>query len=1056
MKQPRKSFATWITELSLHRRITILVLFVTILVVGGIAGTGIPLELFPRGYVSQMLYVYVPWNNAPTQEVMEKVTLPLEEELSTVKGLDGVNSWTGVGAAQVFLRFKQGTDMDVAYREVRDRTERAKALFPSDVDRTFIYKDNPSDMPVAFIGVMMDDELGDYYDLVEKEIVLPLSRIDGVAQIEKNGVEQKEILIEVDKDRADAHGLNLYQVSTDLQGDNFSMASGNVRDGERKLLLRSMAKYRTLEELENRRLAPNVRIKDVAEVKYQEPDRRFSVRVNGKPAMALGVKKEGEANTVELCRRLDLELKRIVENPRLSGFGIEMFFNQGTLVENSISNLVGNGRVGGMFAALVLFIFLRRFRLTAIVTLSIPLSLMIALIAIYFYGETLNLLTILGLVICIGLLVDNSVVVAENIHRHFREGMSRKDACVKGASEIALAITMATLTTVIVFLPVSLVEGQAQFFLFRLALPISVSLIASLAVALVFIPLSVYLTLPARTSKPHDGWWFRAHERLNGWLRHFYEAVFGRLDRLYNRVLDWCMRGRRLDLVLVLILMFGATQAVAFKKVKFTEAQEEDQSSFNIGVDLSEEYDFDSTKVYFREAEEIVKEMQDELGLKGFLVMHFNDGGRIEGWMDETREDKPTAKEATKTLAEALPERAGVKLYYNRENRADDAKGPAVFSVNIQGNDSELLRAYGDSIEPTLLKIDGVIGKRLGEDTSPNEMALMLDRPRMNASGVNPEIVAGVIGYALRGQQLTKFHYEGREIPVRVWYQEKFRESLTDLNNFMVPADSGAFLPLATLATPELQKTPQGIFRRDKKVTHTITLELEEEKAEDTRAVLQTLLTSVLDPPEGVTFDNRVFSSRNEDLRNLMFAGLMSIVFIYLLMGFLFESFILPLSIILTIPLASVGVGWMHFVTGKDIDFLGAVGSILLIGVVVNNGIVLIDYINRLRAEGMDRHAAILKAADRRFRPIAMTALTTIIGMVPLTISPPNDMGLSYKSFGLTLIGGMSTATILTLLVVPVFYTFFDDARVAVAKVFASVAGRRERDLPEASSTSAS
>jgi HAE1 family hydrophobic/amphiphilic exporter-1 len=285
-----------------------------------------------------------------------------------------------------------------------------------------------------------------------------------------------------------------------------------------------------------------------------------------------------------------------------------------------------------------------------------------------------------------------------------------------------------------------------------------------------------------------------------------------------------------------------------------------------------------------------------------------------------------------------------------------------------------------------------------------------------------------MIGYALRGSSLPKHNQDGREIPVRIRFQESDREHLDDLGAFLVPTATGETLSIASLTQSRMLNTPRGIFRRDKKISQNLTIELKEEGAKETRERLMALQRQI-DLPEGVTFGSLMSQTRSQEIANLQFAALLSILFIYLLMGFLFESFILPLSIIFTIPLASIGVIWIHYLTGKDLDFLGLVGSILLIGVVVNNGIVLIDYVNRLRREGLNRADALLKAADRRFRPIAMTALTTIFGMIPLALSKPSDIGLSYKSFGLTLIGGMTTATLLTLLVVPVFYTFFDDAR---------------------------
>ena len=1031
----RENLTGSLTRFSLERRITVLVLLMTIIVVGIIASLGIPLETFPRGFESPSLHVNVPWQGAPAQAVMEKITLPLEEELSTVPGIDNLNSWTRTGGAGAYLRFKSGTDMDVAYREVRDRMERARLLFPEDVERTFIYKEDLSAIPLMMIGVVVDPGLRDVYNLIQKEVVLPLSRLDGVASVNAQGLLEKEILIEIDKGLAEAHKLNIYQLAQDLGGDNFTMASGTVRDSGKKFLLRSVATYKSVEQLENRQLTPTAKLKDVATISYAAPEKKFAVRVNSKPAFAVMVKKEGDANTVDLCRKVRDVLEEMKENPRLASVDMEPFFDQGMVIEDSLNNLIKSGRLGGLLAAAVLFVFLRQTRLTVIIALSIPLCLLVALAVMFFSGETLNILTILGLVICVGLLVDNSVVVAENILRLRDAGLPRREACIRGAAEIALAITLATLTTVAVFLPMSLVEGEGKFFMLRLSIPICVSLMASLIVALVFIPLSVHLTFPgkrgvpgAAKSRPNP------YRRFLGWMAILYNLTFGRLQWLYNHALAFFLK-RRLDLVGLLIAVFAVTIQIAWKEVKLQPTQEEDQLNFRISIQMSKEFTFEEIYDYFREAEAVVAKRKEEFGLKGYFIQHGTRGGALEAWLDKDVERELTAKEIGSKIYKALPKRAGVRLYYAAEDRVNEAKGEEVFGVQLEGDDAVLLADVAEQLEPIFESVRGVIGKRAGEEEAPSELALVIDRDRATASGVNPNVIAGVVGYALRGSVLPRYNENGKLIPVRVRYQESDRETLNDLENFLVPTEGGAVLPLSALTDPKMLKTPRAINRRNRRVTHHMTFELEKqekEKMAETRAQLA-LLQQLIDLPEGVRFGQTNQGFNNEDLASMQFAGVMSVVFIYLLMGFLFESFILPLSIILTIPLASVGVAWIHYLTEKDMDMLGVVGIILLIGVVVNNGIVLIDYVTRLRREGMARSEALLQAADRRFRPILMTALTTIIGMLPLTVSEPSAIGMSYKSFGLTLIGGMTTATLLTLLVIPVFYTFFDDARQSVS-----------------------
>ena len=377
----------------------------------------------------------------------------------------------------------------------------------------------------------------------------------------------------------------------------------------------------------------------------------------------------------------------------------------------------------------------------------------------------------------------------------------------------------------------------------------------------------------------------------------------------------------------------------------------------------------------------------------------------------------------------ALPERPGVTYYSGTEDQTRTATDLTTYTTVLHGEDASRLAEVARGLEEMFVQVDGVLGVQRSGDMSPNELALVVDRERAQRQGISPRAIAGVVAAGLRGQPLPRYHDQGKEIPMRVRFAEEDRESLAELADFSVPSVSGQLVQLSAVTDVRFLSATRTIFRRDKQVSHTVTVDIEAGEERQTRARLDALVGRV-DLPEGVRLGPPQQDRQlDAEMASLQFALLVSIVFIYLIMGFLFESFILPLSVILTIPLASLGVAWAHAIVGRDIDFLGFVGILLLVGIVVNNGIVLVDYVNRLRLEGMARTEALLAASQRRFRPIMMTASTTIMGMVPLIVGAPSSIGLSYKSFGLTLMGGMLTATALTMLVVPVFYTLFEDLR---------------------------
>jgi len=1030
---------------SLKRRIAVLVLLVSTLVVGVVATVGIPLELIPTGFNNPYLSVRVPWRDAPPQEMLEKIILPMEEELSTVAGIDRLRSRARTGIAFISINFKVGTDMDVAYRELRDRIERARVRLPDDADRITIHKEDVDGIPVMVLGLTVDPGLIDPYNLIQNQIIMPLQRIDGVATVEVQGLEEKEIFIELDRERTEASGLNIYQLAGELADDNFTLASGDVRVGGKKLLLRSVARYRDLEALEQRLVAPSIRLADIADVSWKEPKRTYRVRANSQPAVALMVLKEGQANSLDVARAIRTELERLEENPRLQDIGIFPLFDQGQVIEESLGTLLDSGRIGALFAVIVLFFFLRRLRLTLIITLSIPLSLLISLTVMYFANETLNILSLLGLMISVGLLVDNSVVVAENVHRLHKEGMRRRDAAIKGVGEIALAILMATLTTIVVFLPVSLVEGEGQFFLLRLSLPISMALLASLMVAGIFVPLCVYLTLAngvRRKSRLR-----MVYERFTGFVELIYNYTLGLVNRGYTALLGVFLR-RRLDLVIIVLLLYAVTSATAFKHVEFVDVQEEERSGFSIGVQMPRGTTLEEAEQYFLSMEKVVEEHFEEFDLDGQFQFHTATFGEVQGWFKRPRTNEISPREVTERLMKILPKKPGAEYYTSQESETEEEKGRQVHVVDLLGDDYRVLERVAGEIEPRFLAVPGVLGLKSSGDPAPNELGLVVNRGRAQQQGINPQVVAGVVGYSLRGQQLPYYHRDGKEIPVRVRYKEEDRETLDKLKGFYVPTASGGVVPLSSVTEVRELASAERIDRINKRTTRSLVLELEEGSEEETRKKLYAIQAGV-DLPEGVKFAERRGQETDEDLAAMRFALYLSVIFIYLLMGFLFESFMLPLSIIFSILLAPIGVGWIHFVTGFDIDFLGVVGCVLLVGVVVNNGIVLIDYVNRLRKQGMVRREAMLTATERRFRPIMMTTLTTICGLIPVTMSGTSSIGLSYTSFGLTLIGGLISSTLFTLLVVPVVYTLLDDLRTAVvAALFRRMGWKRREPAP--------
>jgi len=1029
---------TRITRFSLNRKVTMFMVFLTILAVGLISTHRLPLEMNPRGLEGHYMSIHARWNVGVPPETMDKIGLPLEEELSTVRGLDSITTHGYKWGARIELRFKHGTDMDVAYREVRDRTERARVRFPEGTEKPFIYKHKPGAEPVVSFRISYDQD-SDYYDLINKHVITPIQRIDGVADVNFR-IYQREIKIEVDKDRADAHDISIGRIANLLRSDNFTLASGSVVDGGKKYTLKSTSSFETMEGIRNVPLRADLFLKDVATVTYEPEEAERLYRYNSQPANGISVNKEGEANTVEVSKRVVETIEEIKQNPLLEGFDLSVYDNQGEEIVGRLNALIDNGKLGAFLAAIVLFFFLRQFRMTMVISMAIPLCLLIALTVLFFAGKTLNSLTIMGLVLCVGLLVDNSVVVAENIHRHHANGLSRWDACLQGASEIGFAISIATLTTLIVFGSAMLSDGEMKVYIQAMSVPVIAAITASLGTALMFIPLCVYVTLPDKKRDAH-------HLRetpskvLGGFFYLIYQATFDRLNDAYNRALGFFLK-HRVDMSVILVALLSITYLVS-GTLNRSRKKEELIRYFSIDVQFPDKYTMDQRLAYFKKVEALMETNKDVYDLKAHEVHYGKWYGRFAGFFAPDRVSDLTRAEAIDQIYEDFPEEAGVRVrYQGKEGDEQKDDQQSMHHIRLVGDDPELLKEVAENLKPTFEMIPGVVSfmDSASEDEGPSELALIVDRDKASSIGVNPSTLASTIGAAVRGDNLPRFNSQGRQIPVRLLFEEEDRSEIDDLYNYQVPTEDGRLSTVGAITrTTFLKNEDDAIRRHNKKVQQWFGMKLEPgpESWKIKRAIEEAKISINL--PEGVSFDESKASFKDEDRRKGFIMILLAIVFVYMLMAFFFESTLIPLSIILTIPLASIGAVLALKVTDTFIDEMVYTGGLLLVGVVVNNGIVLVDYANRLRRSGLERSEALLTAARHRFRPIIMTALTTICGMIPLTFGSSEGMGINFQSFGLVLIGGMTSASLFTILAIPVFYTLIEDAQEAVRNILTSV-----------------
>lgn len=1031
-------------KFSVRRPVSIMMIFCAILLVGALAYIKLPISLFPAGFDPPFLWVWVSYRSSNPSEVEEQIARPMEQQFRTVRHLKDVYSFSESDGAGFWLEFEKNTDMAVAYNQVYDRLERARAEMPEDQRYYYIRRFSDDDDPIVYFGVNLGPNQEDPYYLMEQCVQKPLERIEGVAKVEIWGAYQKVIQIELDAARAQAHGVNLYQLVQDLQRDNFAMSSGWVTDAGHKLTVRSIGRFNSIEEISRLPVkGANVLLGHVADITYDVPERRWYRRLNREPAVSFGVFKESNANTVACCNEVIRTIEETVkQDPRLKGAQFEIFFNQGDFIIEAIDNLKVSGLWGAFFAFWVLFFFLRHWRMTMIVVLAIPLSILGSVIFLYFYGWSLNLMTLMGLMVCVGLVVDNAIVITESIFLARTQGDPPDRGAIRGAGEVALAVTTATLTTVVVFLPLMLMNDDIgfAFYMERIGMPVVMAILSSLIIALLIIPLATKVLVK------------NVHLEASGSIE--------KLSRKYRKALGWVM-DHKFDMALAGFLLLVFSMTIIASQVPKTDMAQGNINDFRMMFDVPENYTVEKCKKIVLTAEELLAQKAEEYDIRAVDAFYSRDWAQVRVYLHPSQEViwwKVTAKAIGSTLGiwpegpmprqeviddmkERMPEIPGVEMRTSWHREASDE---SVVEVTLYGDDTRTLFVLANEFKRRFKALPNVTGVELDVEDGSDEIQVSVNRELAQRYQLNPAQVAGTISYALRGYDLPDFQAEDREIPMRTQLVKSERETLEQLKNLPFYADNGNAIPLAAAADFKIKKGLSEIRRHNGKTSMEVKIYTTQDKLEILEKQLNAVLASVQMPRGYSIQKGHRFQDLEESNQAQQFGIIMAVVFVFLLMGVLFESFVMPLSVIVSIPFSFIGVYWMLFITGTPMDLMAGIGLIILIGIVVNNAIVLVDLINCLRKEGYSRREAILEAGQRRFRPILMTALTTICGLMPMALGNAALIGIPYAPLGRTIIGGLISATFMTLFLVPIAYTYLDILR-TFAKSFSARFVRRKR-----------
>ncbi len=1034
--------------LAVRRRVAVLMTALAVVAFGVVGYNRLALDLLPDiSYPSLTIQTDFP-DTAPA-EVENLITRPVEEAVGVVKGLKTIHSVSRSGVSEVTLEFEWGSDMDMLSMDVRDKLDRI--VLPQEADSPIVMRFDPSLDPVMRLAYSGSSGLASLRRVADKTIKQDLETIKGVAAAEVKGGLEEEIQVNVMQDRLAALGIPLDRVREVVGVSNVNLPGGSLEDQDSQYLIRTVNEYDTVDEIGDLIIRQDqhgtVRVKDVAQVTRGTKERTEITRVNGTEAVEIAIYKEGDANTVTTAREVRKRMQEL-ESKLPPDHHLTVLFDQSRFIERAVGEVRNAALLGGLLAILVLFAFLRDLRSTLIIGISIPLSLVAAFLFMYRLNVSLNIMSLGGLTLGVGMLVDNSIVVLESIHRKRKEGLPRSRAAVEGTAEVGGAVIASTLTTVAVFLPIVFVEGIAGQLFGDMALTVTLSLLASLAVAITVIPM---LSAAGRDRGDSTG------PAPVSAFDEFSPDTLGRFSRLYDRFIRTALR-RRWTVIGVAAVLFAASVG-ALRLVGTELIPSINEGEFYFEVNMPEGTPLAATDRIMQgmekgaAAQPGIDRTYSSVGSR--LVaggMSLNTEAENLGQMNvvmKDRADERAEARVTETLRrsfEGIPDlvvKTGKPTYFSLKTPVE---------VNLFGENLDDLRNYSLEVQQKMEAVPGLVDVRSSLEAGSPELQVVFDRARLASLGLDMRTLSQTLRDRIQGAVPTRFKEEDRQIDIRIRNRQPDRATARDVENLVIPGPDGQPIRLLTVADVHVDRGPAEIHRLQQQRAALVSADLQGRSlgsaVKDVRAVL-----AATPPPPGVTAE---MGGQNEEMEtsfhSLRFAMILAIFLVYLVMAATFESLIHPFIVLFSIPLALVGAVFGLLVTGTDLSVIVLIGAVMLVGIVVNNAIVLIDKVNQLRREGMEKEEALIRAGHIRLRPILMTTLTTVLGLLPMALSVGEGAELRAP-LAITVSFGLTFSTFLTLVVIPAVYMVVPSRVTAEAEERDPVGLGREETAPGGASS---
>lgn len=1018
-----------ISSLSVKRPIsTIMVTFIFILL-GIVSLTKIPIDLLPELEVPVVI-VSTTYRGVGPREIEKLITAPVEEVLGTVHNIKNIRSTSNEGNSIVIAEFNFGTDMEFAALDMREKVDLIKGFLPKEASSPMVIKIDPNAMPIIEASLYGNRDLSELQKFSEDIIKPRLERIKGVASVDVSGGYTKEIHVVLDDDKVSSYGLSIDFISNILGAENLNLPGGQVKKGNRKLTIRTLGEFKSLEDIKNLPIPLTrggiIYLNDIADINLTNKEVSSIARINGQNSMNISIQKQSGTNTVRVADIVNEEINKISE--QFKDISIYTVLDQSKYIKKSINNVVESALYGAVLSILILYLFFRNLRSTLIIGTAIPISIIVTFSLLYFSGITLNIMTLGGLALGVGMLVDNAIVVLENIYRLRQEGFGRVEASIKGAKEVVMAVTASTLTTIAVFLPIVFVEGITSTLFRELALTVSFSLFASLIVSITLIPMlsSKILTIDRNKENTKKRLFYRVYIT--------FDAFFEYISNLYKKLLNWSLFHRKTT-VLIGILIFIVSMASIFR-VGAEFFPEMDEGQFSIKVSLPKGSGFESTNEIVSLVEKRLEDIKDidtifsNIGGNGRFGTNSGSSNRatinvLTKNINERERDIKVIADEVRKKTEDIP---GAKIEVEVSSTSITGGFGAPISISVKGDDLDILQKISKDFKTIIKSVEGTREVKTNYSEGSTELQILINRLDSSIYGLTSAQIAGSVKNNIQGRISTRYKLDGDEINVIVKGDKYYSESISNLESLPIKTPLGIDITLSEVASLEIAKGPSKINRDDQSRVITVKSRIIGRDLKSISNDINEKLKSYK-MPSGYTYDIEGQNKElNEAFKDLTIAIILAILLVYMILASQFESLLHPFTIMLSVPLAFSGGALGLFITNRALSVPALIGAMMLAGIVVNDAIVLIDYINTRRKRGEDRLEAIKNAGPIRLRPILITTFTTVLGLLPLAIGL-GEGGETIAPLATVVIGGLTLATLLTLVFIPVVYTIFDDMR---------------------------